>query len=202
MRSMKLGVHCPRRARRHPSPHSWSLRKRTDSSRTTTVVNFRHNSNPSISAVLTFRVLFTGSRKIGSVLTGGICRKSPTSTTWMSPNGTRGTCLYRRNSLSRRSHSVLVNIETSSITRRSSGAKCLLLIARFKCMRKLASVRPRISVATLPVSAVFTTASSRCQLVQNASTASITRLLPVPPAPPRKSSSWSSVKRTSKLSVQ
>ncbi|EEY52897.1 uncharacterized protein PITG_19358 [Phytophthora infestans T30-4] len=144
---MNRGVHCPRRARRHPSPHSGSLRKRTDSSRMTTV--------------------------IGSALTGGICRKSPTSTTWMPPNGTWGTCLYRRNSLSSRSHSVLVNIETSSITRRSSGAKCLLLIACFKRMRKLASVRPPIS------------------LVQNASMASITRLLPVPPAPPRNSSSWS-----------
>ncbi|KAE9099203.1 hypothetical protein PF010_g15286 [Phytophthora fragariae] len=48
-------------------------------------------------------------------------------------------------------------------------------------IKKLASVHPPISVAAFPVSAAFTTESSRCQLKQKASTASMTRLFPVPP---------------------
>ncbi|OWY91740.1 hypothetical protein PHMEG_00039558 [Phytophthora megakarya] len=57
---MNLGVHRPNLASRHPSPHSGSLRKRIDSSRITTVVTFRHSSNPSTSTVLGI-VLLTGS---------------------------------------------------------------------------------------------------------------------------------------------
>ncbi|EEY69677.1 uncharacterized protein PITG_23153 [Phytophthora infestans T30-4] len=53
-----VGVPLPSRARRQPSSHSGSLRKRTDYSSSTTVGNFRHRSNPSASAVVGFR--FTG----------------------------------------------------------------------------------------------------------------------------------------------
>eukprot|EP00644_Phytophthora_capsici_P008796 jgi/Phyca11/102032/e_gw1.6.1026.1 len=151
---MKLGVHCPRRTRRHPPPPCPPLRG-----------CFENAEIP---------------RGLRLCLDGRHLQEA----TWIAPNGTPGTCLYRCNSLSRRSHSGLVNIDTSSIIRRSSGAKWLLLIACFKRMGKFARVR-------LPI-----------RLVQNASAASITRRLPVPPASPRKSSSWSSVKRASKLSLK
>jgi hypothetical protein len=63
------------------------------------------------------------------------------------------------------------------------------LVACWMRIKKLASVRPPIRVAAFSVSAAFTTASSRCQLKQKASTASMTRLSPVPPGSPRNNSS-------------
>ncbi|OWY98257.1 hypothetical protein PHMEG_00031009 [Phytophthora megakarya] len=101
------------------------------------------------------------------------------------PNGMVGSCLYCRSALSSFNHSDLDIMETSSMTRRSSGMKCLFRTACFSLIMKLARVRPPISVAALPVRAAFSTASSRCQLALKAWMASITRLLPVPPAPPR-----------------
>ncbi|EGZ05530.1 hypothetical protein PHYSODRAFT_533759 [Phytophthora sojae] len=115
---------------------------------------------------------------IGSALIGGICRKSPTSTMCTSPNGTQSTCMYRRNKWSSFSHSVLFIMEISSTTSRSSGANCFSLVACSRRMRKLASVRPLMSP------------------LQNKSTALMTRLFPVPPAPPRNMSSWSSRSRS------
>ncbi|OWZ18814.1 hypothetical protein PHMEG_0007040 [Phytophthora megakarya] len=182
------GVHSPMRAFEHPSPHSGSLRKRTDSSSMTTLLNRRQSSKPSMSAVVG-RDLIVGSTKMESPPTGGICRKSPTSTMSTPPNGTPGSCLYRRSSLSSLSQSSLVIIETSSITSASRGAKFLSWIACSTQMRKLASVRAPISVAAFPVRAVFTSERSRCQLAQNSLSASMTRLFPVPPAPPRNMSS-------------
>ncbi|OWZ08231.1 hypothetical protein PHMEG_00019261, partial [Phytophthora megakarya] len=138
----------------------------------------------------------------GSAFTGGICKKSPTRTMCTPPNGTPRTCLYRRSSLSTFSHSALLIMDTSSITRRSSGVNFFSLMARLSRNKKLARVLPPISVAAFPVSAVLTIESSWCQLEQNALTASITRLFPVPPAPPRNISNWSTWSCASKLPVQ
>ncbi|EGZ09746.1 hypothetical protein PHYSODRAFT_456641, partial [Phytophthora sojae] len=110
---------------------------------------------------------------IRSALTGGICRMSPTSTMCTPPNGTHSTCMYRRNRWSSFSHSVLFIMEISSTTSRSSGANCFSLVVCSRRMRKLASVRPLMSP------------------LQNESTASMKRLFPVPPAPPRNMSNWS-----------
>ncbi|OWY92959.1 hypothetical protein PHMEG_00037808 [Phytophthora megakarya] len=46
-------------------------------------------------------------------------------------------------------------------------------------------------VAAFPVNAVLTRQSDLPQLEHNFSIASITRLFPVPPSPPRKKRSWS-----------
>eukprot|EP00644_Phytophthora_capsici_P012905 jgi/Phyca11/101672/e_gw1.5.1307.1 len=82
-------------------------------------------------------------------------------------------------------------VSTSSMTSMSSGAKYLSWIACLIRIRKLARVRAPIKVAAFPVRAVFVTEVSRCQLVQNVFTASMIRLLPVPPAPPRNMSNCS-----------
>ncbi|OWZ15363.1 hypothetical protein PHMEG_00011001 [Phytophthora megakarya] len=100
--------------------------------------------------------------------------------------------MYLRNNRSSLTHSVLLTIDISSrvaTTRRSRGLNFFSLIACSNRMRKLASVRPPICVAALPVSAVLTVALLRCQPEQNVLTASTTRILPVPRAPPRNRSS-------------
>ncbi|EEY54734.1 uncharacterized protein PITG_08267 [Phytophthora infestans T30-4] len=106
--------------------------------------------------------------------------------------------MYRRRSLSSLTHSALLIMDTSSMSSRSSGANFFIFMACSSRTRKLASVRPLISVAAFPVNAVLTRELVRCQPEQNALTASTTRLLPVPPAPPRNMSSWSSRSRDAK----
>eukprot|EP00644_Phytophthora_capsici_P001414 jgi/Phyca11/104981/e_gw1.10.338.1 len=121
-----------------------------------------------------------GSTKIASPPTGGICKKSPTRTICTPPNGTLGTCLYLRSILSSFNHSGFDIIDTSSMTSASSVANDLSWITCLMRMRKLANVRAPISLA------------------QNVLTASMIRLLPVPPAPPRNMSSCSSLSFSSK----
>ncbi|ETI30429.1 hypothetical protein F443_22447 [Phytophthora nicotianae P1569] len=197
MMSTNSCVHSPTRAFAHPRPHSGSSRKRTDSTSTMTVVNCLHSWKPSMS-VVDGRGLVVGSTNIASAPTGGICKKSPTRMMCTPPNGTLGTCLYLRNSLSSFNHSGFDNIDTSSMTSASSVENDLSWIACLIRMRKLAKVRAPIRVAAFPVSAVFVSEASRCQLIQNELTALITQLLPVPPAPPRNMSSCSSLSFASK----
>ncbi|OWZ14138.1 hypothetical protein PHMEG_00012425, partial [Phytophthora megakarya] len=71
---MNGGVQLPTRACAHPAPHSGSSRKRTDSSRTITDSNRRHNKKPSILSV-EYLSLLRGSMQIGSDPTGGSWRK-------------------------------------------------------------------------------------------------------------------------------
>eukprot|EP00644_Phytophthora_capsici_P018753 jgi/Phyca11/132685/e_gw1.209.12.1 len=106
--------------------------------------------------------------------------------------------MYRRSSLSSLTHSTLLIMDTSSMMSRSSDLNFFPLMACSSCTRKLARVRPPMRVAAFPVSAALTTELSWCQPEQNALIASTTRLLPVPPAPPRNISSWSSRSRDSK----
>ncbi|EGZ15757.1 hypothetical protein PHYSODRAFT_507615, partial [Phytophthora sojae] len=76
-------------------------------------------------------------------------------------------------------------IETSSTIIMSKSSKSTEDKPLSKTRRKLASVLPPIIVVAYPVSAVFIILVRRPQLQHRASTASITRLFPVPPSPPR-----------------
>ncbi|EGZ29340.1 hypothetical protein PHYSODRAFT_471171 [Phytophthora sojae] len=69
------------------------------------------------------------------------------------------------------------------------------------CSKKNSLVSPPISVAALPVSAVWTRQSERPQLFQSAWAASIMRLFPVPPSPPRNIRSWLSRRTEPKSST-
>ncbi|OWZ13684.1 hypothetical protein PHMEG_00012947 [Phytophthora megakarya] len=131
------GDHIPNRAFAHPSPHSGSSRKRIDSSSTTTSSKRRHSRKTSISVV----------------------EKSPTQTICNPPNGTPGTLLNLRSSLSSLSHSDLINIDTSSITSTSTPMKSIAF-DRSNGSKKLASVLLWIYVAAFPVKAVLSTQAS------------------------------------------